>query len=56
MNMVLLNLFDICVVIYLDYLLIFSKTLEKYCKALDTAFAGLTKYKFFDNKQVCINA
>ena len=44
MNMVFFDLLDTCVVIYLDGLLIFSKKIGKYQKALDFIFAYMAKY------------
>ena len=43
MKMVFLNIFDTCVVVYLDDLLIIIKTIEENRKALDTIFARLAK-------------
>ena len=47
MNMVFFDLLDTCVVIYLDDLLIFSKTVVEYKTALDTVFSHLAAHKLY---------
>ena len=44
MKMVFFEILDTCVVIYLDNLLILSKTVEEYKKALDSVFVFLAKH------------
>ena len=47
MNIVFFDVLDICVMIYLDDLLIFSKMVEEHPKALDTVFAHLAKHLLY---------
>ena len=44
MNIVFFDLLETCVLIYLDDLLVFSKIVEEYRKALDIVFACLARY------------
>ena len=53
MNTVFFDLLDSCVVIYLDDLLVFSKTVEEHRKALDTVFARLAKHQLYLRADKC---
>ena len=47
MNTVFFDLLDTCVVIYLDDLLIFSKTIVEHKAALDAVFSRLAAHKLY---------
>ena len=47
MNTIIFDLLDTCVVIYLDDLLIFSKTVEEYQNVLDVVFVHLAKHQLY---------
>ena len=47
MNTMFFDLLDICVVIYLDDLLIFSKTIAEHKAALDAVFSRLAAHKLY---------
>lgn len=47
MNLVLYDLLDVCCVVYLDDILIFSKTEKEHWEHLRMVFARLAKHKLF---------
>ena len=53
MNTVFFDLLDTCVVIYLDDVLIFSKTIEEHNAALDAVFSRLAKHKLYLRPDKC---
>ena len=53
MNTVFFDLLDTCVVIYLDDLLIFSKTVAEHKAALDAVFSCLAANKLYLHPDKC---
>ena len=53
MNHVFFDLLDDCVVIYLDDLLIFSKSVEAHKAALHRVFARLAKHQLYLRPEKC---
>lgn len=53
MNTVFFDLLDKGVLVYLDDVLIYSKTIEEHMKLLDKVFALLEKYKLFVKPEKC---
>ena len=53
MNYVFKDLLDVCVLVYLDDILIFSKTREEHLKHIRIVFERLRKFKLFVNLKKC---
>ena len=53
MNHVFFDFLDDCVIVYLDNILIFSRTKEEYFTALNKVFSCLTKFKLVLKESKC---
>ena len=53
MNHVFFDLLDDCVIIYLDDIMIFSRTKEEHLTALNKVFSHLAKFKLVLEKSKC---
>jgi hypothetical protein len=53
MNLVLYDLIDVCCVVYLDDILIYSRSIEEHWQHLRAVFSRLAQYRFYLKSSKC---
>ena len=53
MNLVLYDLIDVCCVVYLDDILIYSRSIEEHWQHLRSVFSRLAQYRFHLKSSKC---
>ena len=53
MNLVLYDLIDVCCVVYLDDILIYSKNITEHWKHVRAVFSRLAKHRFYIKPSKC---